>query len=271
MLQSFIAQGKVLVDGKPVTKAGSPTNAASAIILTAEELKYVCRGGFKLEKALDHFKVDPSGRVCLDSGLSTGGFTDCLLQRGATRVYGVDVGYGQVAEKVRVDPRVVVMERTNLRHLKKGDLPEPITLATLDLSFISVLRVLPAVTQLMAEGQGEVLVLIKPQFEAGRDKIRSGGIVKDPAVHAEVIARVTRGVCALGYRCVGVTESPIKGEKSGNTEFLAHFVRDLAARDEAEARFLEMRALGVAGGGAGGGSGMEGGADIDEEDPEDEA
>lgn len=200
-------------------------------------------------------QVDPTGKVCLDSGLSTGGFTDCLLQRGAARVYGIDVGkygrfpqagsgggrssnlcellaptgYGQVAEKVRQDSRVVVMERTNLRHLRRGDLGEPIQLASLDLSFISVLKVVPALCELLAPEGSEMLVLIKPQFEAGRGQVGAGGVVKDPKVHQEVIERVTAGICGFGFRCMGVIESPIRGQKSENVEFLGHFVRDPSA------------------------------------------
>ena len=223
VVQSWIAQGKVLVDGQPVTKAGTKVKSTVVVDVIAEQPKFVCRGGLKLEKALDHFAIDVDGCVCLDSGLSTGGFTDCMLQRGASKVYGVDVGYGQVAEKIRVHPRAVVMERTNLRYLQP--LPDAVDVAALDLSFISVLKVLPAVAATMREN-GKLVVLIKPQFEARRSQIGSKGVVRDPAVHEEVIARVIDGAAEFGFAYQSHTVSPIKGAKEGNTEFLAYFTRD---------------------------------------------
>jgi len=236
VVQSWILQGKVTVDGRPVTKAGTQVSPTSKIMVNAEEPKYVCRAGLKLEAALAHFGVDPTGLVCLDSGQSTGGFSDCLLQHGAAHVYGIDVGYGQVADKVRRDERVTVIERFNLRHLKPADLPTQVDLATLDLAFISVLKVVPAVVGVLRPPPaGQLLVLIKPQFEAGKAQVSHGGVVRDPKVHQEVIARVTGGICALGFTCRGVIESPIKGDKSGNTEFLAHFVRDSEAARDPEA------------------------------------
>ena len=224
LLQSWILQGKVLVDGVPVTKAGAAVSQASEVIITAEDPRFVCRAGYKLEAALVAFGVDVTGLVALDSGLSTGGFTDCLLQRGAARVYGVDVGYGQVADRIRTDPRVTVMERCNLRHL--ASLPELVDLATLDLSFISVLKVLPAVKALLKPA-ARVVILVKPQFEALRGEVGRGGVVRDPAVHADVLRRVTRGAQDLGFRCLGTMPSPLRGAKEGNIEFLCHF--DLAA------------------------------------------
>mmetsp|Transcript_22711 Transcript_22711/g.73919 ORF Transcript_22711/g.73919 Transcript_22711/m.73919 type:complete len:311 (+) Transcript_22711:397-1329(+) len=224
VLAGWIATGKVFVDGKVVTKAGAQVRPTAKVEIKAEEPKYVCRAGLKLERALEHFKLDVSGLTVLDSGLSTGGFTDCLLQNGARRVYGVDVGYGQVADKVRLDERVVVMERTNLRHLDA--LPEPVDVVTLDLSFISVLKVMPAVRPLMAPGAALVL-LIKPQFEARREQVGGGGVVRDPDVHAEVIERLQaelRDEHAL--RCEGVIESPIRGASKGNKEFLGLFRDD---------------------------------------------
>lgn len=219
LLQSWIAQGKLLVDGVPQTKAGFPVAASAALRLTADPPRFVCRGGLKLEAALQRWSVDVGGAVCLDAGLSTGGFTDCLLQRGAARVYGVDVGYGQVHERLRSDPRLVILERTNLRSLDA--LPEPVDVATLDLSFISVLKVLPAVARLLRPG-GTLVVLVKPQFEALRGQVGSGGVVRDPAVHADVLARVQAGVAALGFelREGGPVESPLRGAKEGNVEFL---------------------------------------------------
>lgn len=220
-IQSLIMQGKVLVEGKKITKAGTPVDVTSDIILEMEQPKYVSRAGFKLEKALDHFTIDVTECVALDAGLSTGGFTDCLLQRGAKKVYGVDVGYGQVHEKIRNDSRVVVMERTNLRHLES--LPEKVDIVTLDLSFISVLKVLDAVTPIL-KNESKLVVLIKPQFEADRADVGKGGIIKDEAVHQKVIDKVSSGIESYGFECKGIIESPILGS-SGNKEFLGYFVK----------------------------------------------
>lgn len=225
LVQSWIAQGKVLVNDKVVTKAGHAVPKKAEVRINAEDPKYVCRAGFKLEKALDYFGIDVTGATALDAGLSTGGFTHCLLQRGARHVYGVDVGHGQVMGSIAQDQRVTVMERTNLRHLRPDQLPEQVSLVTLDLSFISVLKVMPAVAAVMAPG-AQLVVLIKPQFEAGRAQVGAGGLVKDPQVHQAVISRITAGVEAYGLQCLGVTESPLKGDKSGNTEFLALFKHD---------------------------------------------
>ncbi|CAL8472092.1 g11634 [Coccomyxa elongata] len=226
VIQSWIAQGKVAINGRVITKAGTSVASQSAVQITAESPKFVCRAGLKLEGALDHFGLDVSGMRVLDAGLSTGGFTDCLLQRGASHVVGVDVGYGQVAERIRTDPRVTVMERTNLRYVQLEDLPErrPVDLATLDLSFISLLKVLPSVCGLLAP-RAHLLALIKPQFEAGRDEVSKGGIVKDAKIHRKVIEKVTAGFEEAGFVPRGCIESPIKGAVGGNTEFLALFER----------------------------------------------
>ena len=219
----------MLVNDKAVLKAGTPVSSTANVVITAEQPKFVCRAGLKLEAALDHFKIDPTGFSALDSGLSTGGFTDCLLQRGALRVVGVDVGYGQVAEKVRVDPRVTIMERTNLRHLRRGDLPHgaaPLDIVTLDLSFISSLKMRETVCDILKENSGQLLLLIKPQFEAGKAEVNAGGVVRDPEVRAKVVSSVIEGWKEVGFECLGWMESPIKGAASGNTEYLAHFIRD---------------------------------------------
>ena len=220
-VQSWIMQGKVAVEGRVVTKAGTPVALDAAITLDVEKPKYVGRAGFKIEKALDYFEIDVEGLVVLDAGLSTGGFTDCLLQRGAKKIYGVDVGYGQVHEKIRTDSRVVVMERTNLRKLR--DLGLLVDLVTLDLSFISILKVMDAVCAVLKDN-GHLITLIKPQFEAKREDVGRGGIIKDPKIHDEVIERVTQGIVDRGFRLIGTTESPITGA-SGNKEFLAYFER----------------------------------------------
>ncbi len=222
-IQAFIMQGKVKVDGKIVTKAGTITDASLDIELSVQEPKFVSRAGFKLEKALDFFDVDVKDLVVLDAGISTGGFTDCLLQRGAKRIYGVDVGYGQVHEKVLQDDRLVLMERTNLRKLEK--LPKLVDLVTLDLSFISILKVMPAVSKLL-KPDGRIITLIKPQFEAGKENVSRGGVVRDEKVHKEVIEKIRQGMLEYGLNMVDVIKSPIVGATSGNVEYLALFVKD---------------------------------------------
>lgn len=218
-LQSWIMQGKVTVNGTVVSKSGTAVAEDALIALSVEEPRYVSRAGYKLEKALASFQLSVVDMVVLDAGLSTGGFTDCLLQHGAARVYGVDVGYGQVHEKIARDPRVVVMERTNVRTL--AGLPELVDLVTLDLSFISVTKVLDAVIPCI-KPQGGLVILIKPQFEAGKEQVGKGGIVKDPAVHAAVIEQVVAALRAHGCEHQGTIESPLLGA-TGNKEFLAYF------------------------------------------------
>ncbi|OEL21104.1 putative rRNA methyltransferase YqxC [Dichanthelium oligosanthes] len=214
-------RSKVIVDGRVVNKAGTQVSDKSVIEIKAEIPKYVCRAGHKLEAAIKEFGIGCDGKIALDSGLSTGGFTDCLLQHGASHVYGVDVGYGQVAEKIRVHERVSVIERTNLRYLSQ--LPQPVDLVTLDLSFISILLVMPAVIKVM-KMDSTLITLIKPQFEARRSQVGGGGIVRDPLVHKEVLDRIISGVEEFGFCNKGWIESPIKGAE-GNKEFLACFHR----------------------------------------------
>jgi len=221
-IQSFIMQGKVKVDGQVKTKAGEATDILKEIALDVNQPRYVCRAGNKLEGALNHFNVDVKNKVILDAGLSTGGFTDCLLQFGAKRVYGVDVGYGQVHEKIRTHPQVEVLERTNLRHLRT--VGELVDIITLDLSFISVLKVMDAVKNLLKPG-GSLLVLVKPQFEARREQVGRGGLIKDGKIHEEVIQKVVTGITEQGFSFCGVTDSPITGA-TGNKEFLALFEKD---------------------------------------------
>ncbi len=218
-IASLIMQGKVRADDRVITKVGTPVDELAVITCDITEPPFVSRAGEKLAHALAHFAVNPQGLIVLDSGISTGGFTDCLLQAGAVRVYGVDVGYGIVHEKIRKDPRVILFERTNLRNLER--LPEKVDLVTLDLSFISVLKVMPAVIKLMKD-DGRLIVLIKPQFEAERTDISRGGIVKDAAVHERVIKHVIDGIQKFGLQCVGVTPSSVRGA-DGNQEFLAYF------------------------------------------------
>lgn len=222
-IQSLIMQGNVLIDGKPCTKAGTQVTDDVAITLVAHEQKFVSRAGYKLEKALEFFSINVQDSVVLDAGLSTGGFADCLLQHGAKKIYGVDVGYGQAHEKIRRDPRVVVMEKTNLRYL--DSLPELVDLVTLDLSFISVLKVIPVIKKFM-KPEAHLIVLIKPQFEARREQVGKGGIIKDPAVHEEVIHNVVQGITQEGFSYIGITDSPITGT-DGNKEFLAYFKKNI--------------------------------------------
>lgn len=221
-IQSLIMQGKVKVDGKIINKAGTPFSLAAQIEVDDSEPKYVSRAGLKLEKALDHFAIDVNDLVVLDAGISTGGFTDVLLQRGVKKVYGVDVGYGQVHEKIRTNSRVILLERINLRTLES--LPEIVDLVTLDLSFISVLKVMDTVDRLLKSG-GKLVVLIKPQFEAERGQVGKGGIIKDPEIHQAVVEKVVNGIEQHRFVCKGVIESPITGA-DGNKEFLACFVKN---------------------------------------------
>jgi 23S rRNA (cytidine1920-2'-O)/16S rRNA (cytidine1409-2'-O)-methyltransferase len=219
-IQSWIMQGKVLIEGHPVLKAGTLVPETTQFVVHTHEPAYVSRAGFKLEKIMDELCICVDGLTVLDAGLSTGGFTDCLLQKGAAKVYGVDVGYGQVHEKIRYDKRVVVMERTNLRNLTSVGVP--IDLITLDLSFISVLKVMHAVTSLL-KYQGHLIVLIKPQFEAQKHQVGRGGIIKDPLIHQEVTQRVIAGIVESGFECLALIDSPLLGA-DGNKEFLAYFV-----------------------------------------------
>ena len=217
--RALIMAGSVYVDGQKQTKPGAPVADGAAVEVRGERLPYVSRGGLKLEKALDEFAVDPAGLVCVDCGASTGGFTDCLLQRGAKHVYAVDVGYGQLAWSLRTDARVTVMERTNARSLTPAMFPERMELAVMDMSFISLRLVLPAVRGLLTE-TGQVICLVKPQFEAGREKVGKKGVVRDPAVHREVLEDFVAAVGPLGFSLAGLTFSPVRGPE-GNIEYLA--------------------------------------------------
>ena len=217
----MILAGVVSVDGRRVEKAGMPVEEAADVGVSGPPHPYVSRGGMKLEAALDHFRIDPSGLVCLDVGASTGGFTDCLLQRGAAKVYAVDVGYGQLDAKLRGDPRVVVREKVNARSLSKGDVPEPVALAVIDVSFISARLILPAVVPLVAKG-GAVVVLVKPQFEAGRSEVGRGGIVRSEDVRRRVVSEIANAGAGLGLEPLGSIRSPIRGAH-GNEEFLLAF------------------------------------------------
>lgn len=214
-----ILAGAVLVNDRPVTKAGTLVDRDASLRVKAAA-RYVSRGGFKLEKALEEFAVDVSGRTALDIGASTGGFTDCLLRHGAARVFAVDVGYGQLDWKLRSDPRVTVFEKTNIRHLDRRSLPAAADVATIDASFISLKLILPKLKELLAPGH-EVIALIKPQFEVGKGKVGKGGVVRMPEEHARVIDEIQQTAAGLGYQRLGITESPLLGP-AGNKEFLMH-------------------------------------------------
>jgi 23S rRNA (cytidine1920-2'-O)/16S rRNA (cytidine1409-2'-O)-methyltransferase len=219
--QAMILSGRVEVEGRRVEKAGTPVGPSASVQVLGPAHPYVSRGGVKLAAALDAFSIDPNGLVCLDVGASTGGFTDCLLQRGALRVYAIDVGHGQLDAKLRADPRVVLRERINARNLSRGQVPEPVALAAMDLSFISVRLVLPAVVPLLAPGAAAI-VLVKPQFEAGRREVPRGGVVRSAATQRRVVGEIEQFGSGLGLTCLGVVPSPIKGAR-GNQEFLLVF------------------------------------------------
>jgi 23S rRNA (cytidine1920-2'-O)/16S rRNA (cytidine1409-2'-O)-methyltransferase len=227
--QALILAGKVLVGGQKIEKAGTGVDAEAEVRLLGADLKYVSRGGLKLEEALAHWHIEVAGKVCLDVGASTGGFTDCLLQHEAARVIAVDTGHGQIDFRLRLDPRVRLLEKTNARYLKREQVEETIDLVVMDVSFISATLVLPAVIaaafpESAAERHGcEMVVLVKPQFEAGREQVGKGGIVRDPAVQAEAVERVRNAVLAQNCVSTDVIESPILGGE-GNREFLLHAV-----------------------------------------------
>lgn len=227
--QAAIMAGQVLVNEQKIDKTGTQVAQDAAIRLLGGNLKYVSRGGLKLEKAVACFNLDLKGKVAADIGASTGGFTDCALQNGAVRVYAIDVGYGQLAWKLRSDERVINMERTNVRYLEADSLPEKADIATIDVAFISLDKVLPAVKKILA-GSGIVIALIKPQFEAGKENVGKKGVVRDPAVHLTVINNVINVAKELNFKIAGLDYSPVKGPE-GNIEYLLYLKNDEAAED----------------------------------------
>jgi 23S rRNA (cytidine1920-2'-O)/16S rRNA (cytidine1409-2'-O)-methyltransferase len=218
--QGRILAGDVLVNDQPVTKAGSLVDTTAAVRFKSKSLPYASRGGIKLDKALRDFKIDVTGKIALDVGASTGGFTDCLLAHGALQVYAVDVGYGQLDWKLRNDPRVLIFEKTNIRYFTVAQLPRPAELATVDVSFISLRLVLPPLKKLLVPGS-EVMALIKPQFEVGKGKVQSGGVVRSNEEHLRVIDEIKYAATEFGYDVHGITESPLLGP-AGNKEFFIH-------------------------------------------------
>lgn len=218
--KTTVMSGLVFVNGQRADKPGMQVSPDANVEVKGAALPYVSRGGFKLEKALKVFPVDPEDKVCIDCGASTGGFTDVLLQNGAKKVYSVDVGYGQLAWSLRQDVRVINMERTNIRYISSDQIPEPIDMAVMDLSFISIKLVLPAVCSLLKDG-GELVCLIKPQFEAGREEVGKKGVVRDKGVHLSVIESILDFAPSVGMTVMGLDFSPIKGPE-GNIEYLCY-------------------------------------------------
>ena len=218
--KACIMAGEVYVQGQKEDKAGALFREEASIEVRGHALPYVSRGGLKLEKAMKTFRLSLEGLVCMDVGASTGGFTDCMLQNGAAKVYAVDVGYGQLHWKLRNDPRVICMEKTNIRYVLPEEIGEGVDFSSIDVSFISLEKVLPAVREILKD-QGQVVCLIKPQFEAGREKVGKKGVVKDPAVHLEVIEKVTEAALRLGFVPLSLTYSPVKGPE-GNIEYLLY-------------------------------------------------
>ena len=230
--QAVIMSGAVYVNGQKELKAGSMFPEDAEVEIRGETLRYVSRGGLKLEKAMSCFPISLEDRVCMDIGSSTGGFTDCMLQNGAKRVYSVDVGKGLLHYKLRNDPRVVVMEKTNVRYMKAEDVPEQIGFASVDVSFISLTLVIPAALQVL-DDRKEMVMLIKPQFEAGKDKVGKKGVVRDPAVHEEVIRKICDFVTGQGLTIAGLDYSPVKGPE-GNIEYLIYVKKDPDRKDTDE-------------------------------------
>ena len=223
--KAIIMSGNVFVEGQREDKAGSTFLEEVHIEVKGNPLKYVSRGGLKLEKAIEQYGVQLQGKICMDVGSSTGGFTDCMLQNGAVKVYAVDVGTNQLAWKLRQDERVVSMEKTNVRYLTPDKIEDPIEFASIDVSFISLTKVLQPVRDLLTE-EGEIVCLIKPQFEAGREKVGKKGVVRDPKIHVEVIVHVTSFASSIGFNCLDLNFSPIKGPE-GNIEYLLYLRKNL--------------------------------------------
>lgn len=221
--KAIIMSGSVYVDGQKEDKAGQTFPEEANIEVRGSTLKYVSRGGLKLEKAMECFDVSLSGKICMDVGSSTGGFTDCMLQNGAVKVYAVDVGHGQLDWKLRNDQRVICMEKTNIRYVKPGDIEDRIQFSSIDVSFISLTKVLGPVKELLTD-DGEIVCLIKPQFEAGREKVGKHGVVRDASVHKEVIDMVMTYAVSINFEVLNLEFSPVKGPE-GNIEYLLHLLK----------------------------------------------
>ena len=238
--RALIMSGYVFLDGQRADKPGQQVSPDAIPDVRLKELPFVSRGGYKLDKAIQVFSIDPAGKLCIDCGASTGGFTDVLLQHGAKKVYAVDVGYGQLAWKLRNDPRVVSLERTNLRYITKEQIPDELDLAVCDVSFISLKLVMPAVEPLLKDG-AEIMCLIKPQFEAGRELVGKKGVVRDPKVHEQVIQEMLSFMPAIGFSVCGLDYSPITGPE-GNVEFLLYMKKALLPEAEVDVAALVEKA-----------------------------
>ena len=225
--QAMIMSGKILVNGQKIDKAGTLVDVESKIEIIGEEMPFVSRGGLKLQKALEVFPINLRGKFCADIGASTGGFTDCMLQHGAKKIYAIDVGYGQLAWKLRNDERVVNFERTNIRNVTKENFAEVLDFASIDVAFISLEKVLPVAYEILSEN-GEIVALIKPQFEAGRDKVGKKGVVRDKKVHEEVLKKILQFARGISFKICGLDFSPIKGPE-GNIEYLTLLSKNLNA------------------------------------------
>lgn len=232
LAKAYIMAGNVYVDGQKEDKAGTKVAVNASLEVKGNQMKYVSRGGYKLEKAVDTFGISLDGKICLDIGASTGGFTDCMLQNGASKVYAIDVGYGQFAWKLRNDERVVCLEKTNVRYVTHEQVPDEGDFASIDVSFISLTKVLPAVLGVLGE-KGQLVCLIKPQFEAGREKVGKKGVVRDINVHKEVIEMIANYVRAQNLGILGLSFSPIKGPE-GNIEYLIYLDKSQAGMTEEE-------------------------------------
>lgn len=218
--RALILEGKVIVNGQKIEKPGTLVDETAEITLCGETLPYVSRGGLKLEAVLKEFSIDVKNKVAMDIGAGTGGFTDCLLQHGAKKIYAVDVGYGQLAWKLRTDPRVIPIERTNIRYMPKEKIPEEIDIATVDVSFISLKLVIPKVLEFL-KPRGEIIALIKPQFEVGKGEVDRGGVIKDPEKRKKVVQEIRSFFESLDLKVIGIIQSPIPGQK-GNIEYLIY-------------------------------------------------
>jgi 23S rRNA (cytidine1920-2'-O)/16S rRNA (cytidine1409-2'-O)-methyltransferase len=221
--RALIMEGKVFIKGIPVTKAGTLIDAKTDIELKGSNIPYVSRGGLKLEAAIKHFNIDLQDKIAMDVGSSTGGFTDCMLKNGIRRVYCIDVGYGQIAWSLRNDPRIILLERTNIRHLERENIPDEIDFATIDVSFISLTKVVPKVVEFLKSG-GEILALVKPQFEVGRGEVGKGGIVKEEEKRLAAVESVKSNLETLGLYFIGDFRSPVTGQK-GNIEYFLYMKR----------------------------------------------
>ncbi|MBV7275068.1 TlyA family RNA methyltransferase [Clostridium thailandense] len=222
--KASIMAGEIFVDGQRVDKCGEKVKKSSSIEFKGEQLPFVSRGGLKLQKAVKNFNIDLNEKICLDIGASTGGFTDCMLQNSAKKVYSIDVGYGQFAWKLRIDPRVVCMERTNIRYVNIDDIGEYSDFASIDVSFISLKKVVPAVLNLLNDN-GRIMALIKPQFEAGREKVGKKGVVREKSTHEEVVSNIINFITECNCEIIGLDYSPIKGPE-GNIEYLVYFTKE---------------------------------------------